>query len=210
MTSIVNQAFQSCPQIRLSSLPSGITAIGVNCFTSCDNITISEFPSGLTSIGSNAFQYCVGLTTLSGTGAITSIGSAAFNGSSAKPMNITSISFPNMTTTSLGTAFGSSTANYACQKLAFADIGKTSAIAANAFANCYVLTTLVIRKTGTICTLSNVSAFTNTPMRGYAGQTGTVYVPNDVIATYQTASNWSTLYNNGTLSFVKIEGSPYE
>lgn len=40
--------------------------------------------------------------------------------------------------------------------------------------------------------------------------TGTVYVPSALISSYQTASNWSTLYNNGTLTFAAIEGSPYQ
>lgn len=83
-------------------------------------------------------------------------------------------------------------------------------IYANAFSSCYKLQTLVLRKTGSICTLDNVSAFTNTPMRGYNSLTGTVYVPSALISTYQTATNWKTLYDNGTLTFAAIEGSLYE
>lgn len=126
-------------------------------------------------------------------------------------MAIASASFPNMALTSnLSTVFGSSTAAGACQHLAFADIGSTTGIAANAFANCYALETLVLRKTSAVATLANVSAFLNTPMRGYNGLTGTVYVPSDLISSYQTATNWSTLYNDGTVTFVAIEGSEYE
>lgn len=89
-------------------------------------------------------------------------------------------------------------------------MGKVDTIKANAFANCYKLQTLVLRKTASICTLANVSAFKNTPMNGYNSLTGTVYVPSALIATYQTATNWSTLYNAGTVNFVAIEGSEYE
>ena len=111
-------------------------------------------------------------------------------------------------TSSISTVFGSATAAYACQQLEFCDIGSTTGIGANAFANCLALDTLVIRKT-TLCTLSNVSAFTNTPL-GSGGTGGTVYVPSALISTYQTATNWSTLYSGGTITFAAIEGSDYD
>lgn len=37
----------------------------------------------------------------------------------------------------------------------------------------------------------------------------TIYVPNALISSYQTATNWVTLYNRG-VTFAKIEGSIYE
>ena len=126
-------------------------------------------------------------------------------------MQLASVSFPNMAVSSLSYAFGSTTAANACQLLAVADIGSTQSIAANAFANCYALQTLVLRRSDAICSLANVSAFLNTPMREYNGLTGTVYVPDALISTYQTtATNWSALYNDGTITFVKIEGSVYD
>lgn len=105
---------------------------------------------------------------------------------------------------------GNITAASACQQLAIADIGKAKDISSYSFANCYKLQTLVLRRTDAVCTLANVSAFTNTPMRGYNSLTGTVYVPFALISTYQTATNWKTLYNGGTLTFAAIEGSQYE
>ena len=132
---------------------------------------------------------------------------SAFNGDPTHSMALTSASFPNLALTSnISYVFGNSTSAYACQSLAFCDIGKAAGIGANAFANCYSLTKLVIRKTS-VCTLGNTSAFTNTPMSGYNGLTGTVYVPSSLISNYQTATNWKTLYNNGTVTFTAIEGS---
>lgn len=126
-------------------------------------------------------------------------------------MALTSARFPNITPAlSLGTVFGYTTAANACQLLETCDIGSTTGIAANAFANCYKLQTLVLRKSASVCTLANVSAFTNTPMSGYNGLTGTVYVPSALISSYQTATNWSTLYNDGTVTFAAIEGSEWE
>ena len=143
-------------------------------------------------------------------GVITTLGNMAFTGNSSHQMQIAHVSFPNMAVTSLGYAFGSTTSANACRLLEDADIGNTAAIAANAFVNCNKLQTLILRKSDAICTLANVSAFTNTPMRGYNGLSGTIYVPSALISTYQTATNWSTIYGEGYVTFTAIEGSQYE
>ena len=210
LTKINDYTFDACTNLALTSLPSGVTTIGNSAFRTCKNLAIASLPSGVTKIDSYAFAYCTSIASIECNGAITTLGNSAFASNSSNSMQLASVSFPNMAVYSLGTAFGASSAAYACQQLAFADVGKTSSIAANAFANCYKLQTLVLRKTGSICTLANVSAFTNTPMNGYNSLTGTVYVPSALISTYQTASNWSTLYSGGTLTFAAIEGSQYE
>ena len=211
LTSIGRYAFYNCQNIELTSLPNGITSIPSYAFYRCRKLAITTLPSGVYAIDADAFQFCDNLTSISCEGRIVALGNSAFLGSSSYPMQLVSVSFPNMALTgNLGTVFGSSTAANACQQLEFVDIGSTTGIAANSFANCYKLQTLVLRKTSAVCTLANVSAFTNTPMSGYNSLTGTVYVPSNLISSYQTASNWSTLYNNGTVTFVAIEGSEYE
>lgn len=210
ITSIQSYAFYNCYKLALTSLPSGVTAINAYAFYCCYKLTLTSLPSSVTYIDSLAFKNCNGITTISCNGAITTLSSNAFNGDSSHPMQLASVSFPNMTVSSLSYAFGSTTAANACQLLEFADIGSTQYIAANAFANCYALQTLVLRRTSAICSLANVSAFLNTPLRGYNSLTAEVYCPNDLISTYQTATNWSTLYNDGTVTFKKIEGSDYE
>lgn len=211
ITSIGNYAFYGVSGLALTRLPASLTHIGASAFQVCGGISITEIPSSVTYIGSGAFGYCKSIPSISCDGAITTLGNSAFTGSSGSQMILTSASFPNMALTSnIGTVFGHTTAANACQQLEFCDIGSTVGIAANAFANCYKLQTLVLRKTASVCTLANVSAFLNTPMRGYNGLTGTVYVPSALISTYQTATNWSTLYNDGTVTFAAIEGSDYE
>jgi hypothetical protein len=233
VTSIGSRAFYSCTDLALTSLPSGVTSIGTYAFQNCSSLALTSLPNGITviqsyvfegchalaltalpdsvwQIGSNAFRYCNGITSLSGNCRITSFGASAFNGSSVYPMQLAHVSFPNMAVASLSTVFGTTAAANACQLLEDADIGNTSDIAANAFANCNKLQTLILRKTGSICTLSNVSAFLNTPMRGYNGLSGTIYVPSALISTYQTATNWSTIYGEGHVTFAAIEGSQYE
>jgi len=210
LTTIADYAFQNCNLLALTSLPSGIKNIFVYAFLNCYNLALTSLPSSLTAIQNYAFSCCESITSISCDGEITTLGYYAFNGSSSHPMQLESASFPNMSASNLYNTFGSTTDANACQQLAFCDIGSTSAIASNAFNNCYALQTLVLRKSDSICTLSNVNAFTNTPMRGYNSLTGTVYVPSALISTYQTATNWSTLYNAGTVTFAAIEGSEYE
>lgn len=211
VTIIDTCAFQGCSNLALTSLPSGITSIPSSAFYDCTNLRITSLPSGVNYIGTGAFQYCSSIPSISCEGAIKTLTGTAFNGSSYKPMSLASVSFPNMSlSSSLGTVFGSTTAANACRQLEFCDIGTTGGIAANAFANCYALETLVLRKKTSVCTLANVSAFLNTPMRGYNDKTGKVYVPSARIESYKTATNWKTLYNDGTVEFLAIEGSEYE
>lgn len=208
ITNIGSYAFYECSNLALTSLPSSLTTINSSAFYGCGELAISTLPSTVKLIYGTAFYRCTSITSIECEGEITTLGNGAFTG---RLMQLASASFPNMALTSaLGTVFGSGTADYACQLLEFCDIGSTTGIAASAFANCYALQTLVLRKSDSICTLGNVSAFTNTPLRGYNSLTGTVYVPQALISTYQTATNWSTLYNGGTVTFAAIEGSEYE
>jgi hypothetical protein len=124
-------------------------------------------------------------------------GQYAFYGCNA----LTSLSLPAMT--SLG-----SNRIVSGSKLERLDLGVCTSLAANSLNGCTVLDTIILRSS-TMCTLANVSALAGTPFAsGNAG--GTVYVPSTLIATYQTATNWSTLYTGGTCTFKAIEGSEYE
>lgn len=210
VTSIGTSAFQNCDSLALTSLPSGLTSIGTDAFRHCVSLTLTSLPSSLTSIGAGAFYSCRALTTLTCEGIITSLGSSAFAGSNTNKMMLTRVEFPNMALNTLDVTFGSSIEDNACQELEIIDIGNTEAIAASAFANCKKLQTLVLRRSDAICALNSVKAFTNTPMRGYNSLTGTIYVPSALIETYKTASNWSTIFNEGYLTFAAIEGSEWD
>lgn len=95
-----------------------------------------------------------------------------------------------------------------CTNLEIADLDVT-AIKATMFNSNNKLQTVILRNTNVV-TLDNISAFQNTPVRGYNGLTATIYVPSDLISSYQTASNWSTIYSAGYVTFAAIEGSAYE
>lgn len=79
-----------------------------------------------------------------------------------------------------------------CPLLERADLDSIETIQAYSFYNCPKLATVVIRTTSKVCTLSNVNAFTSS---GIASGTGYVYVPDDLVNSYKTATNWSTYAN---------------
>lgn len=95
-----------------------------------------------------------------------------------------------------------------CTALEFIDLPQaTSLNATRCFYGCSNLKTIVLRYTSVV-PLNN-DGLTGTQFAS-GGSGGTVYVPSALISSYQTASNWSTLYNAGTCTFTAIEGSPYE
>ena len=200
VTSIGDYAFRGCSNLALTELPSGVTSIGIYTFYGCTNLALTELPSGLTSIGTYAFYICTDLALTELPSGVTSIDAYTFYGCT------------NLALTELPSGL-TSIGNYAfrgCSGLQQLDAQNVGTIGTNAFNSCSNLTELVLRKSGTACKLNNVSAFTSTPMRGAGGKSGTIYVPQALISTYQTATNWSTLYSAGYLTFAAIEGSEYE
>ena len=69
------------------------------------------------------------------------------------------------------------------------DFPSVESISGGAFSGCSRLVTVILRKADTVCTLENVSAFTNTPI---AKGTGYIYVPDGLVEKYKAATNWST------------------
>ena len=167
-------------------------------------------PSTVTSIGQYSFANCDHMETFTATGAISTLGTYTFNGASGHVMALREIHMPNLGTgIALNLNFGSTTAANACQNLEVCDIGKAKSIAANTFANCYKLQTLIMRRTS-VTTCANVSAFLNTPLRGRNSLTAKIYVPEALIDSYKAASVWTTINGYGYVEWLSIEGSPYE
>ncbi len=173
------------------------TTIRPRAFKECNSITSVTAPN-VGRLNEQIFSTCTGLTSISFAGATTVNSSQQFLGCSS----LVNIDLPNLTAPA-GNMF------QACGSLEFVDFPKLERMNANRFFyDCKKLKTLVLRHTSVVPINNDV--FTNTPFAGYGGLTGTAYVPSALISSYQTATNWSTLYNGGTCNFVAIEGSPYE
>ena len=98
---------------------------------------------------------------------------------------------------------------YDCSNLTSVSFPTATSISNYAFYGCTTLNVLVLRKSDDICTLSNTNAFNNTPFASN-GTGGTLYVPQDLIARYQSANRWSTILGYANNQIKAIEGSIYE
>ena len=78
VTSIGNNAFNTCTAAVDVSLPKELTAIGNNAFFGCSALETITFPEGLATIGSFAFSYCSGLTEITLPDSVKTVGTKAF------------------------------------------------------------------------------------------------------------------------------------
>lgn len=105
------------------------------------------------------------------------------------------------------TALGTLSQSNNCPKLRVADM-LTDKIPNSNFNNDTLFNTLILRSS-TPTALNNINAFRGTPFAS-DGTGGTLYVPNALIAAYQTATNWSTILGYANNQILPIEGSIYE
>ena len=140
--------------------------------------TLTELNNSIvTSLRTRIFQSATKLVTVN-LPSVTSAGAYAFYQCSG----LVTVKLPKLTSVSTQTF-------YSCTKLQHADCGQLANIPAQTFNACSALTELILRKTGSICTLSNVNGVNNSPI---GKGTGYIYVPSALVDSYKTATNWST------------------
>jgi len=224
ITSIGNSAFYSCSKLALKKLPENVTYIGNNAFYNCDNLALEELPNGITSIGSNAFQSCEKIQLTELPDGITSIGNSAFanctNLALTKlPSNLTTLgnecfmNCRNITineipsgVTQIGTycfydtkKITNLTINGTIKTIpryAFYTSGLTeliinspvTTIADNALQHCSNLSKIVFNN------ITSVPSLGSTSLSGtaIASENGYIYVPDILVDSFKSASNWST------------------
>jgi hypothetical protein len=162
--------------------PNLASIVGTHVFSYCQKLGSIIFPELLT-IAGQCFAYAGG-TSMSGTNCI--------------------LVFPKLTTLGTGT---SSTAASVFDRGRFlaVDFGEDlDELSNSAFyhnSGEQIVGTLILRKKDGVVSAYNVYAITGVR---------DVYVPNDLISTYEAASNWSTRVTGGYITFHQIEGSQYE
>ena len=195
--------FAGCTSLATIDLPNLTTLGGTGYhFQGCTSLTSVNLPKVTGAPGNYSFSGCTALEhiflpkfTLSGT--------YSFNGCT----KLLTAVFPCNGISAV--AMGGNTFR-GCSKLTSVDIGNVTQIKANEFYNSTVMNTLVLRRTS-VTTLANVSAFTGTPFAsGKAG--GTLYVPEAILESYQTATNWVTIfgYGSGEQNSIKSIESTHE
>ena len=126
---------------------------------------------------------------------VTSIGPYAFSRTGAKELV-----FPNIVSVGAN-AFRETR----CEKV---DLPAARSIGLACFVDSTALKVLILRS-DTLCALGNSNAFLRTPMAS-GGSGGTIYVPAALIESYTNATNWSTIFAGGAVTFAAVEGSEYE
>lgn len=161
-----------------------ITTVANYAFTG-SGIQSLELPN-CTEIGSNGLR---GLTTLTNLKIhnVTKLNMDALNGSSA----FTVLAIPKCTSTTTR-SFNNNT------NLKTLEIATCSAQLA-----AVKLTTIILRK-NSVVTLDATSNL-NSTVWGSSGTGGTLYVPSDLVSSYQSASNWSTIlgYTNNQIKSIE-------
>ena len=135
VTSIGNQAFNSCTNLTNITIPSSVTSIGDAAFYDCTSLTEVSIPEGVTSIGGYTFYGCSGLTSIIIPNSVTSIGSWAFGSCNSLP----SVEIPESVTSIGEYAFDH------CIALDNVNIPSSiTNISGAAFGDCHSLTSVII------------------------------------------------------------------
>lgn len=176
-----------------------ITKVGLYGLGGCENLTSINLPNVVT-VGDSGFYNCKllknvflpKLTTL-GRNGFNSTGLESINLPLCTKLGVASFSQTNklvVATLPLVTSLEGSCFSYSSvQKI---DTSSVISIGAYAFGGAQQLDTLILRNSS-VCTLANsTNTFTNTKI---AAGTGYIYVPDNLVDSYKTATNWVTFAN---------------
>lgn len=187
-----------------------ITKVGLYGLGGCENLTSINLPNVVT-VGDSGFYNCKLLKSVN-LPKLTSLGNNGFNSTGLESINLP-----------LCNKIGSSSFSYTKQLVSVIlplaasipgfcfdyssvqkiDTSSVTSIAAYALGNAQQLDTLILRNSS-VCTLANsTNTFTNTKI---AAGTGYIYVPDNLVDSYKTATNWVT-FANQIKPISELEGS---
>lgn len=187
ITSLGSYAFYNCDKLTDINIPACVE-LGDSALSFCKGLTSIDLPSCTSVTGSSVFYACSNLTSIN-LPVCSELGYNAFG--SCK--NLTSINLPVCIT--LGNNSMSS-----CTYLTSIDLPMCTSIGSSAFGNCMNLVAVVIRSES-VCELTNTNAFkycphilgtVNTTYNPEGLKDGYIYVPDNLVESYKTATNWST------------------
>lgn len=166
----------------ITSIRSNVTEVGYHAFQRCSKLESVNFPNA-DSIDGYCFNLCTSLKSAD-LPKVQSVAIYAFEGCTA----LENVNLPSVR----------SVLNYAfkdCAALKKIDLNQATKINASAFYNCSNLEAVILRRTGSICTLSSTNAFQLTKI---ASGGGYFYVHREMLSDnysyldYRRATNWST------------------
>lgn len=174
-----------------------VTAVSVGALRRRKNFTVS-FPNCL-ELGVNVFQEA--FLTSAYLPKVTSVGQSPFRSSRLEYSILPAL-------TSMGNSMHESIGAYLLGADYGASAQSTLTIQQWCFYGCPNCNKVVLRYSE-VCPLTSTNAFQGSAFAN-TGSGGTLYVPSALIASYQAASNWSTILGYANNSIVAIEGSQYE
>ena len=95
VTTILDNAFEGCTNLKKITIPNSVATIGSYAFSGCSNLTEVNIPDGVTIINSYTFYRCSSLSSIKIPEGVKTIGVRAFDGCS----KLTSITIPSSVTT---------------------------------------------------------------------------------------------------------------
>lgn len=205
VNTIYPYAFQNCTKLTTIDLPTlnnfGAGASGSHVFQGCTKLTSVKLPNlQLMGTGGYQFQGCTSLPSIH-----LSIGNAGqycFQGCT------------KLLTAVIGRYGTMNGRTYTGDTILQVVDVNASKVNSQEFKDCPALTVIIFRA-NIVAPLayapnnSSNGAFVGTRYNT-GGVGGTIFVPNDYISSYQTATNWVTLNGYGTVTWLAIEGSQFE
>lgn len=177
ITTLGDYVYQNNLGLREATIPATVTSLGVGTFKGCNKLSTMTFKGNVTTLN-GTFEGCSNLQSLQSPSIpenVTTLGPNTFKGTKLS-------SLPTMNgVTSYGTSVFEN-----CTNLGSASIpSRITSIGANCFKGCTSLT-YVHMWADVPPTLVDSNAFDNT-------NNCPIYVPDEVVTDYQSATNWSAL-----------------
>ena len=162
------------------NLCDGITEIGESCFAYDKKLKTIILPDTVTKIGRYCFRYCEELMLNKLPSMISSLEERCFNGC----LKITINEIPENITTLKASIFEHCNAisEITCK-------GIITSINSKAFKDCTKLEKFVLTNVTNVPSLDDVNVFLYTPIES---GTGYIYVPDALVDSFKSATNWST------------------
>lgn len=187
-TTIGQSAFEGCTAMKNLRLPSTVKTIGQRAFYDCKMLGSITIPAGVSQISNYTFTNCLELTNVGMSDAVKTLGSYAFqNCKRLKAINI-----PDATTSIGDYCFDK------CDSLKSVYVGSgLRSLGTNSFANCKLLL-------GFYCYAQTPPTCSSNTFSGSDPQFASLYIPEESLAKYNSASVWSTFGEKVGLSSAPI------
>lgn len=174
---VAGRFMQNATNLKYIEFPKNIKAVGFNAFAKCTSLEEVILPDGVTNFGESAFGGCTNLKHIYLPDSIEELSYCLFNGDK----NLLLDKLPSNLTAMKDYCFNN------CKNITVSDIpASVTLIQRGPFDNCDKVTSLTFHSE----TPPTVSAKTDNNNGSFGINIKALYVPDDAVETYKTATNW--------------------